>query len=624
MDLTFRTIKIDGYRGRHFELVMPADEDHAVFVMDGNTGKTTTIELLRWCLRYRESKAEGNFNHMWAHSTYVLDHAIEGRQECTIQVEFVDEESNHYKFERKTIGEHRREREHENNSGDLIESVSDSLEINRGQNVITGDDVNELLNSKFRLRVSAEYCCFDGEKARDMIRMASSRVHELIELIRQRTTHSQVQKYLDMLDELKDRLLFESEATLSDRAQKITEGKLRKLKRDRDEVRNTILGLEDDKAVYEQETSKLKDEIDELTGKIRDAKSEKVGLKVELENRRDQLKAEMARTREEVYKNCRIWVDLSSYDLAIKVKEKVRERGKFPQPYHGDLIELCLEEPPTCQICGRLLDEESVEQIRQLSQQVASHEIQTFLSSSIFSEDIEYDPKEDRIRIREISKELKEVEKDYRIITLDTEDEKMFHSKTALSRKLGEFQDLLGQIKERLKTEKEVLRMYEDDIEQVYSRSEAFKQNKPLLDKIEELQQSLELAHENMRKRTIEVIGEVISKAVSNILGKRFSAILTEEGGLMLGEDGYYNPEVGGYSGRLILSYLFAETMSQVNPIIIDTPVGNIGSHRDALAKHLTDNHSQVILLCLPTELAGFAEHFYSSFDAMQVITNEE
>ena len=147
-----------------------------------------------------------------------------------------------------------------------------------------------------------------------------------------------------------------------------------------------------------------------------------------------------------------------------------------------------------------------------------------------------------------------------------------------------------------------------------------FEENKPLLERIEQLRNSLETSHNQMRKRTIEVIGDVISRAVTGILGDKFSAILDEENGLMLGEDKFYNPEIGGYSGRLILAYLFAESMSQVGPIIIDTPVGNIGSHRTALAKHLADNHPQVILLCLPSELNEFAEHFT---DNPIIVTNK-
>jgi hypothetical protein len=75
----------------------------------------------------------------------------------------------------------------------------------------------------------------------------------------------------------------------------------------------------------------------------------------------------------------------------------------------------------------------------------------------------------------------------------------------------------------------------------------------------------------------------------------------------MLGEDGFYGKEKGGYSGRLILSYCFAEAMTFIDPIVVDTPVGNIGSQREKLAAHLSANHKQVILLCLPTEINNFA-----------------
>ena len=78
-EIFFKTIIIDGYRGRYFTLEIP--QGHAVFLMDSNTGKTTVIELLRWCLFYPKSKAEGKYQHMWHNNAHVLDNEIDGEQE---------------------------------------------------------------------------------------------------------------------------------------------------------------------------------------------------------------------------------------------------------------------------------------------------------------------------------------------------------------------------------------------------------------------------------------------------------------------------------------------------------------------------------------------------------------
>jgi hypothetical protein len=61
--------------------------------------------------------------------------------------------------------------------------------------------------------------------------------------------------------------------------------------------------------------------------------------------------------------------------------------------------------------------------------------------------------------------------------------------------------------------------------------------------------------------------------------------------------------------------------MTLIDPIIIDTPSGNVGTHREALARHLAANHKQVICLCLPTELDKFAP-FLSKENEIQTVHN--
>ena len=64
LDIHFSMFKISGYRGRKFTLKLNPRSENTVFVMDGNIGKTTTIELLRWCFNYNESSAANKFSHM--------------------------------------------------------------------------------------------------------------------------------------------------------------------------------------------------------------------------------------------------------------------------------------------------------------------------------------------------------------------------------------------------------------------------------------------------------------------------------------------------------------------------------------------------------------------------------
>ena len=52
----------------------------------------------------------------------------------------------------------------------IIEVISDSLEINRGEQILEHNKVFEYLNRNFRLGVSAQFAFFDGEKAWELSR----------------------------------------------------------------------------------------------------------------------------------------------------------------------------------------------------------------------------------------------------------------------------------------------------------------------------------------------------------------------------------------------------------------------------------------------------------------------
>ena len=92
-NLFFTEIAINGYRGRNFSLKMHSEPRHTVFELDGNTGKTTTIELLRWCFKYPQSKANGKFNHMWVENAHLLDDIIKGKQQCNIIIQFYEQDN---------------------------------------------------------------------------------------------------------------------------------------------------------------------------------------------------------------------------------------------------------------------------------------------------------------------------------------------------------------------------------------------------------------------------------------------------------------------------------------------------------------------------------------------------
>jgi hypothetical protein len=620
-NIHFNSIRIRGYRGRNFDLVMNSHGKHSVFVLDGNTGKTTTIELLRWCFIFKQTDADGKFRHMWNNPAHVLDHDIVGPQACSIAIEFSDKDHT-YVFTRVTKGEYDNNTDDEGNViGDKIASIEDTLEIDRGGNAITGDRANIFLNAQFRFDQCSEYFCFDGEKAKDVLILASDRKNlDFIQtMINKRATHPTLNKYLQNLDRLQQKVYDKAKSKVTD------QGKTRKMN-DLSELikqREELIKQNQDFDIDYKTTDRLITQYEFERGEIR-----KQLLEVATDNqrKRDEYASQYADDikiisdrRNELYKCSLNWLSHVDDDYINTLKYYVRESGKLPDPYYDDLIQECLH-INKCKICGRELDQKSIEWIKKLEKLTASHDVQNFLLSTLFVEDQIIDPRNihdeicqksdhigtlvsagDSLQMSDLEKKLREQEKkfDYRI-----------------KQNEGKVQGILLNIQNN----KDRIEKLSYEISQIETQIYQINEYRSIIENIKKTRQVIEETQNILKEKTTKIISDVLSESVSSILGSKFSAQFSKERGLLLGENGRYSPEIGGMSGRLILSYTFAETMTLIDPIIIDTPSGNVGTHREALAKHLAANHKQVICLCLPTELDKFAPYLVNENDILTVV----
>jgi len=609
-NIYFSLIKIDGYRGRHFELRMRPRGEHSVFVMDGNTGKTTTIELLRWCFKWKESEAKGRFRHMWQNPAHVLDNKVKGKQVCTITIQFSDG-IHEYSFKRVTTGEYSWEKdENDKVIGDIIEKIEDTLEIDRGKEVYQHDDVYRYLSTKFRFNQCAEYFCFDGEKAREVMMYSADagQLYKLLDTVNQRTTHPLLKEYKSQLESLEKRVYSASKSRVTDKALKMNLDKLMKEKEDLKRHEEEDKDLTEEIQSYDKAIFELDQEIKQLDEQITDTKSENLLKKTSIQQTIEKIAENIENKRSEIYKNSLDWISIDINSSINKIKQKVKETGKLPEPYREELIKSCLEStPPTCQICGRVLDDESKRRVKQLKELIAPHDVHTFLTTEFNLDLTSFDPRTMNDEIQRLLNEYEAQVKQLKSIKLSNQEEQMIANRNKKREQL----DALKEKRRDLIGEREALRIIMKEelkkIRELEEKNAALEENRIILDKIKNTMETIAKAEEKMKEKAISIISEVISQGVSSILGKRFGAKLTLQDGLLLGEDGFYSVEAGGMSGRLILSYCFAEAMTLIDPIIVDTPSGNIGSHRRALARHLKANHNQVILLCLPTEVPDFA-----------------
>jgi len=610
-DVFFESIQIDGYRGRNFELKMNPPGEHTVFVMDGNTGKTTTIELLRWCFKYKASEAAGKFRHMWIEPAHVLDLMKKGPQTCTIKIAFSDSK-HRYLFTRITKGNHVTETDENNRIiGDQISEIKDSLEIDSGGDVIPSERVNDFLREHFRFGQSVDYFCFDGERARELLIKASDvdNLDFLTSLINNRATHPILSHYNDQLETLKRKIYSKAKSRAPDKKIQGLVEKIESKDSEIDAARMMLQKKKDDLSPLTEAIRLKNDEISVLDKTRIQRQSEKYSEKIGYENQIEKIKQKWRERRASYFENSLNWLSHIDGEYLNKLKRHVREVGRLPEPYRKDLIYACLNhKPPICQICGRELnDDSSYQHVKNLEKLVASHNVQTFLADKVKIDEIVFSPEKEYENLMSDFRVLKETEGLKNSIVLSDEDARLMND-------LENARRISDQLQSRRRDLESDIQFLSDEIGRLLNEKRDFenslgyfKEYQVILKSIEKTQSTIQGAQETMKEKTIDIISAVLSESISSILGPSFSANFSREHGLLLGENKKYSPEIGGMSGRIILAYCFAEAMTLIDPIFIDTPSGNVGSHRQPLGRHLSANHHQVICLCLPTETMDFA-----------------
>lgn len=623
--LYFNRINVEGYRGRNFELEMNPLGDHSIFVMGGNTGKTTLIELLRWCFNYPQSKAEGKFRHMFTEPAHILDWNYPNEEQiCKIEVDF-SKNGHDYLLKRVTEGKFSWEEADKGKTGDVISKIEDTVEVDRGDEVYQGGDAHTLL-VELGISPSADYFLFDGERAREYMLYASdtSKVQDLIDAVNRRVIPRRLSTYLRKLNEVEEKVYDKLGSKATDKGISRALNELRGIKRNIQEAKTNRNTLEDEIRTHKRKIRQLKGDIGELNKKITETKSRNLEDVHETKGEIKDIKEKIDEDRGSLYENSLKAISYVFGDEDIdEIKKKIRERGRLPEPYRKDLIELCLEsDPPNCHICGKELDEESENRIKQLGEQIAPHNVQAFLSSDVFYDSTSLDLNGKYERIEGLLEKLGERKEHLEKVKLSDEEENLIKER---DKKDGLKDDLirdLGDLEGEHAACLDAIKNLEADRGKKKEKSELLQEYRIVIDEIEKAQNAIEETKERIKNDTIGVISDAIGRSVGNILGSRFSAKLKEDS-LLLGEDDVFHPEVGGMSGKLVLSYCFAESMTRVDPLIIDTPVGNIDQRqREKLAKHLKANHQQLVLLCLPTELDYFADEL--SDKKIEILNRED
>jgi len=606
-DVHFHEISIKGFRGRNFNLKMNPRGQHTVFIMDGNTGKTTTIELLRWCFRFKETDAVNKFEHMWEVPAHIFDDTKKGHQICTIEIIFsaFDNNNEHlFKFQRTAEGEYD---PNYSKIGDKVKSIHDFLEVDKGKEVYSHDSAFEYLDKNFRFKDCHEYFCFDGEKAREIMQITGNpeKIIRLMESIESRTKHLPLQIIRTHLETLRQEIHELARSRITDRAIQKNCTELEKKENEIKLAEKEISKIDLEIRANVQAISNLNEELNQKNKKIIEEKVKNLITKNNFENKQKQIAVDINNKRYQIYKNYKNLFWSENLDITNKIKSEIKERGRLPEPYRENLIQDCIRERK-CQICNRPLDENAINSIKNLERQIAPHSVQIFLEKPFSIPQNEMDLDAIRDEIENLINEYNDLEIKINSLNLSDEEIQKISELDKIKEQISEFESNAVKFSRDKEDLEELVRTLKKEKSELEKKIGILQENKYILDAIDRAMEILDQTEEQIKNTAIEIIGQAISSGISSILGPTFSARLSQKDGLLLGENNVYTTGKGGYSGRLILAYCFAEAMTLIDPIIIDTPVGNIGSHRKALANHLMKNHKQIILFCLPTEINDF------------------
>lgn len=631
--IQFESIKVEGFRGRNFTLNMRPNGEHSIFLMDNNVGKTTLIDLIRWCFKYNQINAMGKFSHMWDEYTHVLDFKIKGPQECKIVINFNDGQTK-YRFTRIANGEHHLKTRTIDGKivtiigNDKIDKIYDHLDIDNGADHRENEAVLRYLNLRYKLSQSVDFFCFDGEKAEKIMKNSQNKktINDLIQSVNQRASHPKMIEYRQNLEALKDTVYRTAKRTsggkASDTAIERRIGNIETWNIQKDEKRRELAKLNDNKRVYEGKIIELKDKYTTLNNEITSAKSKSLIELNRLEHELKTTKLEIERNRVELYENMKNWLSYKIENNFELIKNNVKESGKLPEPYRNELIKSCLHSiPPTCQICGRKLDNVSSDYIRQLEKSMASAKAHAFLIAEYIPEDQKYDISKKRTEIKELIQNISSLNSEKANLALSEEDRILIKERDDCEKEIDDSTIQLGNLLGEIKAAEDIIKEINEKIINEQRNIETLTKYIVILEKIDQTYKTLDDTQQRMEDVTLSIIGNVISNSISSVLGDEYTALLDKELGLMLAQDNVAGKDLGGYASRIILSYCFAEAMSTIGPIIVDTPSGNIGmKYRLALAEHLRANHNQVILLCHSDEIEHFADQLSNK---IITITNE-
>ena len=600
------------------------ENDLYIIIGKNGTGKTNILNALNWCLYNEEPHLSRDSQQLPIVNLQSVEET-EGEENICVQVEiWVDISENKYCiFTRKsTYRISKNEKAEKLPKKQQTEFEVKYIDENGNTNIIQNDEADFYVE-RFVPKAIREFYFFDGERLDNYFKDATAeRIRHTITLI------SQVDLLENRIEERLSYVLKEFRKEAGRENPNINEVITILEKKESDlnllekQINTCKEQIDISKKRSEGYIEKLRGipDIDSLEGELQELKKskkhEKTTLDIKIEEKQDLLF--------EYGKNIILWPAIEKSIQIIKEKRKNKE---IPPSINKDLIEEILKNG-ACSICGRQLDNESKERVRNLFEEIKLSSYKLTQLSNM--ENPLYLIKEE---IKEFGGKNKSVTQD--IENYDKSLQKIEEKILEIDKKISNYNS--KKIKEWYEERKKIEQIYDDN----QKKLGIFEQTKKVLSKtIEDLNNQLKEEIEKGEKvakikkqigfciksldivrKTKEIIREKTREKIEAETNKNFFKLIWKKRtfkDININKDyninlihsmGYECLGTIGAAERELLALSFTLALHTISgfdsPILVDTPVGRVADeHRENLGKIFLEvsKKKQIILLFTSAE----------------------
>lgn len=630
--MRIKKLVIKNYRQlRDLSISFPKNgvNDLHVFIGDNGAGKTNILNAINWCLYHEEPHLSKNSQTLPTLNLQTEKETQNGKVKVFVEL-IVD------------IGDERdirfiREEEYrvENGKSYVLDRSFKVKEMTEdfSYRVYKDEEANNRVNRFVPKRIR-EFFFFDNERLDSYFKEATAKnIRSAVFDISQ----------LDVLERIEERL-----SVMGNDIRREAGKKNPKI----DDIRRKLEEEEEDLKNINNQINSINEQIHDAKKEIQEIQEELRGIPdVEaLQKEREELekvKADKVKLRQEkvkekneiIYRLAKIIYVWPNLKKTLGEIEDKRGQGALPPPVDRELLKNILEKN-SCEICNRHLTNEAKERVLGLLDQIEmSNEVSHLLNNTgqqiknmeeslpdylkrleMANKDfqsIETEINQKQERINEIGKELNKAEDLERVVSRNSELNKLEEELPNFYEKKGRLNNSKNEIENRINKIK-------NDLEKEYKKE---KQHKELVDQIKYSEKLLEIA-KTCKKKIMEETKQEIENATKKLY---FDLLWKKETFADVKIDDNYNINlihVSGYeclgsvsaAERALLALSFTLALHQISgfdaPVLVDTPVSRTsGKHRENFASTFCDisENKQAILLFTPDEYSDNISRFLNA-----------